>query len=1095
MATLTLIRSPIACILALAVLAEHSPAQTDLVTEFRDPPASARPHTWWHWMNGNITAEGITADLEAMKAVGLGGAQIFNVSESIPDGPAPFMSPQWRELLKHAVAEADRLGLELCIHNCAGWSSSGGPWITPEHAMQIVVTSEVNVTGPRVFAEALPRPETRLGFYRDIAVLALPFPANAARIEGIAPKAGYEARYGIEPAAVEYPPGSVLKRDRIVDLTPTLTPDGFIQWQVPPGSWTILRIGHTPTGAVNAPSPVAGRGLECDKLSREAFDAHWDGMMGPIIADLGPLAGKTLNNCLIDSYEVGAQNWTPRFRDEFRQRRGYDPLLLLPVLTGRVVDSGEVSERFLWDLRRTIADLFADNYYTRFAELCRENGMLASIEPYDGPFECLLTGRDADIPMGEFWVGGGESTSCKLAASVAHTYGRTLVGAESFTATPSTGRWQNDPASLKAIGDLIYAQGVNRFIIHRYAHQPWMDKLPGMTMGQWGTHFERTTTWWGQSPAWLTYLSRCQYLLQQGRFVADVCYFAGEAAPNSAPFDPALKALGYDYDACNADVLMNRMSVQDGRLVLPDGMTYRVLMLPDSTFMTPELIARVRDLVNRGATIIGPRPHHSPSLAGYPQSDAVVESAAAELWGVDPRKAHAFGKGRVLPPQPAATALQEMGIDPDCLFTSSAGLPKMAWIHRTVGDTDIYFLSNQKARADDVECSFRIRGRSPDLWNPETGSTEPAPIWSAVGNRTVVPIHFDPAGSVFVVFGPSTNPGDHVVSMTPPPAPGEPAPPKLQVRRAVYEAIDGAGSADVTKAVAAMVDAGETNIPATNAAYGDPAYMHLKRLVIDLTIDGQSITRAVEENGVLELVEPGPTQAAPWTLTRSDEGTIELVAFRSDPHIVTTAAGRTIAIPVPDLPHPLTLSGPWTIHFPPGRGALASIRLDTLVSWTDHPDAGVRYFSGTAEYETHFDIPAGLLGPGKVLRLDLGQVKNLAQVSLNGTDLGVWWRPPFSADVTSAAGPGRNTLKIRITNLWVNRLIGDEQFPDDCEWNGKPIARWPRWMVDGQPRPVSERLTFTTWKHYTKDSPLLESGLLGPVVLQPGARVEVDLSP
>ncbi|HEY3243061.1 MAG TPA: glycosyl hydrolase, partial [Phycisphaerae bacterium] len=602
-------------------------------------------------MNGNITKEGITADLEAMKQIGLGGAQIFNVSEDIPDGPVDFMSPEWRELLKHAVSEADRLGLKLCIHNCAGWSSSGGPWITPEHAMQMVVTSEVHVAGPTAFAEVLPQPETRRDYYRDIAVLAFPTPHDDQhRIAEIKAKAGYEFRYGQQPAPDAFPPEAVLKRESIVDLTSKLDRAGRLTWDVPGGAWTILRIGYTPTGQQNHPAPVSGRGLECDKLSRAALDAHWAGMMGKIVEDLGPLAGKALHNCLIDSYEVGHQNWTEHFREEFKTRRGYDPLLLLPTLTGRVVDSGEISERFLWDLRRTIADLFTDNYYDYFTELCHRAGMLASIEPYDGPFECLQAGRSADIPMGEFWVGGGESNSCKLAASVAHTYGRKIIGAESFTADPNRGRWQNHPFTLKAVGDLMYCAGINRCIIHRYAHQPWLDKFPGMTMGQWGTHFERTNTWWKQSAAWVRYLTRCQYLLQQGRFAADVCLFAGEAAPNDAPFVPALKAKGYDYDACNADVLLNRMSVKDQRLVLPDGMRYRVLVLPDTRFMTPKLLTKLRDLVDAGATIIGPKPAHSPSLSDYGAGDALVRKLADEVWGDGNRqdvKQHEFGKGRV----------------------------------------------------------------------------------------------------------------------------------------------------------------------------------------------------------------------------------------------------------------------------------------------------------------------------------------------------------------------------------------------------------------------------------------------------------------
>jgi len=821
-------------------------------------------------------------------------------------------------------------------------------------------------------------------------------------------------------------------------------------------------------------------------------------MRGPVLQDVGALAGKTLNNSLIDSYEVGHQNWTPRFREEFQKRRGYDPLLLLPVLTGRVVDSGEVSERFLWDLRRTIADLFADNYYGYFSELCHKHGMLTSIEPYDGPFECLLAGRPADVPMGEFWVGDGEHPSCKLAASVAHTYGRKLVGAEAFTANPSRAGWRSHPYTLKAVGDFVYCNGINRFIVHRYAHQPWLDRFPGMTMGQWGTHFERTNTWWHPGQAWVRYLTRCQYLLQQGLAVADVCYFAGEAAPNNAPHHPDLKAGGYDYDACNADVLLNRMTVKDGRVVLPEGMSYRLLVLPETPFMTPGLLAKLRDLVQQGATVIGPRPAKSPSLADLPDGDAAVQKLADEVWADCDGlavKEHALGSGRVIWGQSPEEVLAALNVKPDCEFAGAGVKPKMAWIHRVVDGADLYFVSNQKPRSAEVECTFRVSGKVPELWRADTGCMEVAPVWSERDGRITVPIHFEPAGSVFVVFRRAAGDADHLVSVKPPKgSDADAAEPKIEIRKAVYEAVDGAGGADVTDKVAALVDAGETSIPANNATFGDPIPNHFKRLSVEYILNGQPTTRAVDENGVLELVEAGGAAAGLPTyrlaLTRPDR--LELQAFRTGVYEFRTASGKTSPVEVKAVPEPVEIGGPWTVRFPPDRGAPASITLDKLVSWAEHSEDGVRHFSGTAEYEREFEIPAALLGPGKALYLDLGGVQCLAEVTLNGQNLGVWWKPPFAAEITHCAKPGPNTLKVRVTNLWVNRLVGDAQLEDDCEWDGVHLARWPQWLVDGRPRPVRERVTFTTWKHHTRDSALQESGLLGPVLLRPAERMTVE---
>ena len=576
-------------------------------------------------MNGNITQAGITADLEAMKQIGLGGATIVNVDCGIPRGDVPFLSDAWRADFKFAVQEADRLGLKLCVENCAGWSSSGGPWNTATNAMQRLTASETQVHGPAVYDAVLKQPPTTLGFYRDVAVLAYQVPpavTNGGGTSGsAAPKLEIQrAVYGVagaetdvkdkfldlikagkksviassgelggDPAPgqvkqtrleftldgkadvlivdenetlifpvnaaqlkaaksvqktsvnrtfVEPPPttgnfGEAIAHDRVLNLTAKLAADGRLRWEVPAGDWVILRLGHTPIGVENHPAPDEGRGLECDKMSKAALDAHWDGFMKKVLADIGPLAGKALDSSLIDSYEVGNQDWTENFRAEFQKRRGYDPLPYLPTFTHQIVDSPAVTERFLWDMRRTVADLFADNYFGHFAELCRANGLQNAVEPYTGPFESMQSGAPADVVMGEFWAGSQGHPSVKLAASIAHIYGKSIVAAESFTAAPGpqAGRWLEDPYGLKTLGDLMFCQGLNRYVFHRYAMQPWTNRWPGMTMGQWGFHFDRTVTWWQQGKAWIDYIAHCEFMLQQGRAVADAAYFTGESAP------------------------------------------------------------------------------------------------------------------------------------------------------------------------------------------------------------------------------------------------------------------------------------------------------------------------------------------------------------------------------------------------------------------------------------------------------------------------------------------------------------------------------------------------------------------------------------
>ncbi|MBI4327535.1 MAG: hypothetical protein HY674_20060, partial [Chloroflexi bacterium] len=542
-----------------------SMAASELEQAFQHPPDSARPWVYWFWLNGNITSNGITADLEAMKRAGIGGVLIMEVDQGAPLGPVAFMSPAWRELFKHMVAESQRLGLEVNMNNDAGWNGSGGPWIKPEQSMQKVVATETNLTGPRRFDGPLAQPQAVAGFYRDIAVQAFPTP-GPYRIENIKVKACYEAAYVGAVTPTNLPPEMVIDRARLIDLSSQMDKNGRLVWDVPPGQWTVLRFGHTSTGVENAPSPASGRGLECDKLSQEGMEANFAGMMGKLIADVGPLAGQALVATHIDSWENGAQNWTARMREEFQKRRGYDLLPFLPALTGRVVGSLEISERFLWDLRQTISDLVVENYAGHLQTLARQHGMKLSIEAYCGPCEDLPYAGRADEPMCEFWIGGSAFNTVKGMASAAHTYGKRILGAEAFTAADQE-KWLEHPATIKALGDRAFCDGVNRMVFHRYALQPWReDRRPGMTMGPWGLHYERTQTWWEWSGAWHAYLARCQFMLRQGLFVADLCYLQPEAAPQDFhPHDPR----GYDYDECSAEVVLTRMSVKNGRLVLP----------------------------------------------------------------------------------------------------------------------------------------------------------------------------------------------------------------------------------------------------------------------------------------------------------------------------------------------------------------------------------------------------------------------------------------------------------------------------------------------------------------------------------------------
>ncbi len=1097
-----------------------------LAASFAKPPDAARPWVYWFWLNGNITKEGITLDLEAMQRAGVGGVLIMEVDQGAPHGPVGFMSDEWRELFSFVVSEASRLGLEVNMNDDAGWNGSGGPWIKPEESMQKVVFTETGVEGPKRFEDVLPQPETIAGFYRDIAVQA--FPATGAyRIDNLPVKACYQSGY-VAPGVIGTDVAPEMKIDppRLVDLTANMDASGKLVWDVPPGAWTIVRFGHTSTGVENAPSPASGRGLECDKLSKEGIEAQFNGMMGKLIADVGPLAGRTLVTTHIDSWENGAQNWTAKMREEFKARRGYDPMPFLPAIMGRVVGSLETTERFLWDWRQTISDLVVENYAGHMRELAQRHGLKLSIEAYGGPCDNAPYAGRADEPMAEFWIGGGGFPTPKEMASAAHTYGKPILGAEAFTAADQE-KWQEHPASIKALGDRAFCDGINRFVFHRYALQPWTDRKPGMTMGPWGLHYERTETWWDQSKPWHEYLARCQFMLRQGRFAADICYLQPEAAPRS--FMGHTKK-GCDFDECSAEVVLTRMSVKDGRIMLPDGMNYRVLVLPDCTTMTPGLLRKIKYLVEAGATVIGARPQKSPSLQDFPQCDDEVKQLATELWGDcdgSAVKERRVGKGRIVCGVAAERFLAQDGVRPD--FAAQA---RLTFIHRVTDNEDIYFVANPLPHDVSTTCTFRAAGKRPELWRPDTGVMAPAPMCIAKDGLTSVTLDLEPSGSVFVVFRSPDEGFDPVVAVTCDGTPlvsvaepaqkivvtkaiygvpddpqrtrdvrdalqervdrgeqdiavsqcaesGDPAPKvvktllveytigdqtfsvtgqdtytvhltddatQIAIDKAVYGVPgDAQRTRDVREKLQRLVDAGESSFQVARMAEGDdPAFMVVKTLTVEYTIGGQHFTAVGTDPETIHLAPQSSNVSEPTAEVLCKDGGVALRAWQPGRYELKTASGKTQEVDATSLPALVALKAPWEVRFPPNTGAPATVAMDTLVSLSEHPDPGVKYFSGTATYTTTFQLDQDPgAGHGEIW-LDLGKVCVMAQAVVNGIELPLAWKPPYRCDITSAAKHGENRLEVRVTNLWVNRLIGDEQLPEDSDRNPNgTLKSWP----------------------------------------------------
>ena len=1081
---------------------------------FKNPPESAKPRVWWHWMNGNISKEGIRADLEWMKRTGIAGFQNFDAGLSSPQIVPKrliYMTPEWKDAFRFTTKLADSLGLEMAIAGSPGWSESGGPWVTPAQAMKKYVWSELTISGGKPFSDTLPMPPGTTGrfqnivggysridpsqpwpvFYADAAVIAYknPVPEVAAGtdvkvsssdgkftfaqltngsfsdpsflsaakpgqkawieyeykkpvtvqavsvyntetamnwpgskgqmairalevsdngktfssvfdmpqggiIQGtysIAPvtskffritfrtpvpptdvriplpdpskqppkagmnvaelvlhqspmvnrfedKAGFTAairlyRSGMLPA----PLNEVINKDDIIDLTSRLQPGGKLEWTPPEGSWTILRFGYSLTGHQNAPASPEATGLEVDKLNAAHVKAYFDNYLGQYKDATGGLMGKKgLSYIITDSWEAGVQNWTDSMMTDFRKMRGYNMMQWLPVLTGRVVESPDASERFLFDFRKTIAELTAVNHYDQLTDILHSRGMGRYTESHEGGRAFIADGmevkRRADIPMSAMWTPSGPegdekavvATSYKAdvreSASVAHIYGQNIVAAESMTARGNT--WAFSPERLKPTADMELANGLNRFVIHTSVHQPVNDKIPGLGLGPYGQWFTRHETWAEVALPWTTYLSRSSFMLQQGKFVADILYYYGEDNNITALFGNALPDVpeGYNYDFANSDVILNALTYENGAFITPGGTSYRILVMdPNCQSIPLPVLLKIKNMVEKGGTVAGAKPFDSPSLSDNQEE---FRKIASELWKNESGENN-IGAGKIIAGKSIAEVLKSLQAEPDFGYKKTDAKTSLLFVHRKLPKADIYWINNRNNRVEDLEASFRITGKSPEIWQPVTGTIEKA-SFRIEGGKTVVPLHLDPNDAVFVVFRKSTS----------------------------------------------------------------------------------ELSHEVEKKAERHLAD---------------------------------------------------VTGSWDISFQSNRGAPASARLDSLYSWSDNPDRGIKYFSGTATYSKKIEAPESWFGKGERIWIDLGIVKNIAVIYVNGKNTGIKWKVPFRQDITDAIRPGENLLEIKVTNLWVNRLIGDQQ-PD-----------------------ATKKYTYTTQQFYDAGSPLLPSGLIGPV--------------
>jgi (4-O-methyl)-D-glucuronate---lignin esterase len=496
----------------------------ELASRFADPPSDARPWVYWMWMGSNISTNGIAGDLRALKDEGFGGTVMVSLADICTPWPAPIAnSPtpdivtfnnKWWQMVRFAAQESHRLGLQFGFHNCAGYETSGGPWITPDLSMQEAVWSETKFTGPGKFTSTLPRPTVDI--HAD-----QPFPVyidDTGRLEK--PEVPARQTYFRDIAVLAVPASGVIATNQIFDLSDKLSSEGKLEWDAPPGDWVIYRFGHTTTGAMIQPCQWAAIGLECDKMSRKAVEFHLDHIIAETKKDCGDLVGHGLDFIWFDSYEAGTPTWTPKMREDFQARRGYDLTDFLPTLAKRTVGSAAETRKFNADFTRTIHDLYRDNYFAVIREKLHAAGLQFRCEPYTGPWNISEVVTDLDGVTAEFWVRNGQydPSAVPKVVAAARQHGINDIDAEAFTAWPKDSQWSETPAKLKPIGDAAFCDGVNRFILHRFVEQPWDDRYePGLAMGQWGTHFDRTQTWWDPFKATVKYWQRCDALLRWGR--------------------------------------------------------------------------------------------------------------------------------------------------------------------------------------------------------------------------------------------------------------------------------------------------------------------------------------------------------------------------------------------------------------------------------------------------------------------------------------------------------------------------------------------------------------------------------------------------
>ena len=717
----------------------HYPGHT--LTEVFRNPTSVPLGTYWYWISNNISPEGAAEDIRAMKRAGVNLAFLSNIGPSTwwdhnhPLGSVKFMSDDWWKTIRAAFRTATEEGVQLGLFNCAGWSQSGGPWISPEQSMKILVATELHVNGGQKHKKLfVPKPaelsmEQMKAMLKDVAgeaqytdryadyfedVKTLAFPASETFQRDtmfVAPTFSKLSKKGtavINMNSFRRRNLSLVDTSKVIDLSDKLRADGSLDWELPKGSWVILRIGMTTNGVTNGPAVAEATGLEVDKLSRKYIEHHFDAYIGEVMRHIPEKERRCLKYAVLDSYEKGGQDYTEGMIEKFSARYGYDLTTCLPAWFGYPINSTAFSDKLLRQLRRYFADEIATEYVGGFRDVAHAHGLKIWLENYGhGGFssEALTYGGQSDEIAGEFWT-TGHTDEKRVASSCAHLYGKPLAWAESFTSDPRSHgpAYTRHPGSMKKHGDLAFTQGINSTILHVFIQQLNDNTYPGVD-GWFGTELNRKNTYWSHMDLFTDYLKRVGWMLRQGKSVNDIAYYYGETAPIMHPKRNPEPPRGFDFDDMNTEILVRDATVRDGRIVLPTGASYRTLVLPKESALSDSVTAKIEALRQAGACIV----------------KGGTQEELTRLLGT-----------------------------PDCNLGSDKNL---RYCHRQMTDgRDIYFVANLNDSVRRVLAEFRVVGKSPKFWDRVTGDIRPAKVWRQSGDKTIVPLTLQSSGSVFVVF-------------------------------------------------------------------------------------------------------------------------------------------------------------------------------------------------------------------------------------------------------------------------------------------------------------------------------------------------------